>query len=144
MYLHSSQAKDFRLITEGISPKLVDLDSTIYQPLSCRSIFSNALPLRRLKTSIYLYHCPSDEDSRSCALFFDWKGNPQEFDIGKYHLLMLTHKFPIQQKVCCVAKTRDELKFWNGLYIIIFATFYLHNLLFSVYRRSGKEVQHVR
>ncbi|KAI3465390.1 hypothetical protein Pfo_022053 [Paulownia fortunei] len=92
------EAKNFRLIMEGIPPKLVDLDSTIYQPLSCRSIFSNALPLRRMKTSIYLYHCPTDEDSRSHSLFFDWKGNSQKLDSGKFHLLMLTHKFPIQQK----------------------------------------------
>ncbi|KAK6139036.1 hypothetical protein DH2020_027222 [Rehmannia glutinosa] len=49
-------AKDFRLIMEGMPPKLADLDSTIYRPLSCRSIFSNVLPLTRMKISTYLYH----------------------------------------------------------------------------------------
>ncbi|KAL9172439.1 hypothetical protein ABFS82_03G047100 [Erythranthe guttata] len=89
------EAKKFRLIIEGIPPKLVDLDSTIHQPLSCRSIFSNDLPLEKMKTSIYLY---ADKDSRSCSLFFDSKGNSHELENGKYHLIMLTHKFPIQQK----------------------------------------------
>ncbi|KAK6160745.1 hypothetical protein DH2020_004126 [Rehmannia glutinosa] len=91
-------AKDFRLIMEGMPPKLVDLDSTIYRPLSCRSIFSNVLPLTRMKISTYLYHCKTDEDSRSRSLFFDWEGNSQELDSGKFHLLMLTHKFPVQKK----------------------------------------------
>lgn len=87
---------------EGIPPKLVDmkvdLDSTIYQPLSCRSIFSDALSLRKMKTSVYLYHCP-DDDSWSRSLFFDWKENSQELENGKFHLFILTHKYPLQQKV---------------------------------------------
>ncbi|KAK4429060.1 CST complex subunit CTC1 [Sesamum alatum] len=91
------EAKDFTLIMEGIPPDLVDLDSIIYQPLSCRSIFSDGQPLRTMKISIYLYHCPTD-DSRSHSLFFDWKRNSQELDSGKFHLLMLTHKYPIQRK----------------------------------------------
>ncbi|KAL6544063.1 hypothetical protein OROGR_010560 [Orobanche gracilis] len=33
------EANDFRLIMEGMPPKLADLDSTIYSRLSCRSIF---------------------------------------------------------------------------------------------------------
>ncbi|GFP86506.1 cst complex subunit ctc1 [Phtheirospermum japonicum] len=91
-------AKDFRLIMECTPPKLVDLDSTIYQSLSCRSILSNALPLRKTKMSIYLYHRKSDEDSRTRSLFFDWIENSQELESGKFHLLMLTHKFPAQLK----------------------------------------------
>ncbi|KAH6776509.1 hypothetical protein C2S52_014070 [Perilla frutescens var. hirtella] len=91
------EANNFRLIMEGTCPELVELNSIIYQPLSCRHIFTNALPLRKLKTSIYLHHCPSDEDFRHHSLF-DWKGISQDFDSGKYHLLWLIHKFPIQQK----------------------------------------------
>lgn len=109
MYLYCSQAKDFRLIMEGTCPELVELNSIIHQPLSCRSIFSNDIPLRKLKTSVYVYHCPSDEDSRSRSLFFDWKRVSQDFDSGKYHLLWLSHKFPIQQKVCHRAKRSDNL-----------------------------------
>ncbi|KAL0360789.1 UNVERIFIED_CONTAM: CST complex subunit CTC1 [Sesamum radiatum] len=97
LVLGTLKAKDFMLIMEGIPPNMVDLDLTICPPLSCRSIFSNAQPLRTLKISIYLYHWPAD-DSRSHSLFFDWKGNSQELDSGKFHLLMLTHKYPIQQK----------------------------------------------
>ncbi|XP_057793965.1 CST complex subunit CTC1 isoform X2 [Salvia miltiorrhiza] len=92
------EAKDYRLIMEGTCPELVDLNPTIYQPLSCRSIFSNSFPSRKLNISIYLYHCPSDEDSRSRSLFFDWKGNSQDLNSGRYHLLWIIHKFPIQRK----------------------------------------------
>lgn len=92
---------------EDTRTELTDINSTIYQPLSCRSILSNALPLRKLNTSIYLYHCPSDGDSRSRSLFFECKGNSQDFDWEKYHLLWLTHKLPAQQKVCCHAKIND-------------------------------------
>ncbi|KAK4390602.1 CST complex subunit CTC1 [Sesamum angolense] len=97
LVLGTLKAKDFTLIMEGIPPDMVDADSTICPPLSCRSIFSNAQPLRTMKISIYLHHWPTD-DSRSHSLFFDWKGNSQELDSGKFHLLMLTHKYPIQQK----------------------------------------------
>ncbi|KAL8523974.1 hypothetical protein ACS0TY_013800 [Phlomoides rotata] len=93
------EAKDFKIIIEGIPPKLVDMDSTIYQPLSCQSLFSNALPLERLKKSIYLCHCPSDENSESRSHFFHRREkNSLDFDSGKYHLLVLTHKFPVLQK----------------------------------------------
>ncbi|XP_011083799.1 CST complex subunit CTC1 [Sesamum indicum] len=91
------EAKDFTLIMEGVPPDLVDSDSTICQPLSCQSIFSTAQPLRTMKISIYLYHCSTD-DSRSHSLFFDGKGDLLELDRGKFHLLMLTHKYPIQQR----------------------------------------------
>lgn len=110
MSLEYSQTKDFRLIIESTCPELIDLNPTIYQPLSCRSIFSNALPSRKLNIPIYLYHCPSDEDSRSRSLFFDWKRNSQDLNSGKYHLLWLIHKFPIQQKVCCQSKIINDLK----------------------------------
>ncbi|KAL3655225.1 hypothetical protein CASFOL_001011 [Castilleja foliolosa] len=92
------EAKGFRLIMECTPPKLVDLDSTIYQPLSCRNIFSNSLLLRKTKMSVYLFHRKSDEDSGTRSLFFDWKENSQELESGMFHLLMLTHKFPAQQK----------------------------------------------
>lgn len=115
MSLECSQAKNFRLIMEGTCPELVDLNPTIYQPLSCRSIFSKALPSRKLNISMYLYHCPSDADCRSRSLFFEWKGNSQDLNSGKYHLLWLSHKFPIQQKVCCNhAKINNRFKFWTG------------------------------
>ncbi|KAL0325645.1 UNVERIFIED_CONTAM: CST complex subunit CTC1 [Sesamum radiatum] len=97
LVLGTLKAKDFTLIMEGITPDMVDADSTMCPPLSCRRIFSNAQPLRTMKISIYLHHWPTD-DSRSHSLFFDWKGNSQELDSGKFHLLMLTHKYPIQQK----------------------------------------------
>lgn len=105
--LDCSQGKEFNLVMEGRCTEMADLSSTIYQPLSCRSIFSNALPSRTLNTSIYLYDCSSDEAPRSRSLFFECKGNSQDFDSEKYHLLYLTHKFPIQQKVCCHAKINN-------------------------------------
>lgn len=107
MSLDCSQVKDFKIIMEDRVPEMADLSSTIYQPLSCWSIFSNALPSRKLNASIYLYHCSSDVDPRSCSLFSQCKGNSQDFDSEKYHLLYLTHKFPIQQKVCRHAKINN-------------------------------------
>ncbi|KAL6548854.1 hypothetical protein OROHE_008699 [Orobanche hederae] len=103
------EANDFRLIMEGMPPKLADLDSTIYRPLSCRSIFSNAPTLRRVKMSIYLYHYPTDEDSWSRSLFFDSKENHQELCGGKFHLLRLTHKFPMRQKFQGVLPKRSNM-----------------------------------
>ncbi|KAL0438659.1 UNVERIFIED_CONTAM: CST complex subunit CTC1 [Sesamum latifolium] len=98
LVLGTLKAKDFTLIMEGIPPDMVDSDLTICPPLSCRSIFSNGQPLRTMKISIYLYHWPTD-DSRSHSLFFDWKGNSQELDSGKFHLLMLTHNIPFSKSL---------------------------------------------
>ncbi|PIN11238.1 hypothetical protein CDL12_16164 [Handroanthus impetiginosus] len=57
----------------------------------------------------YLYHCPTDEDSRSRSLFFDCKQISLELGSGIFHLLMLTHKFPILQKVRFDAKKKVQL-----------------------------------
>ncbi|GER36343.1 CST complex subunit CTC1 [Striga asiatica] len=92
------EAKGFRLVIEGMLPKLVDLDSTIYQPLSCRSIFSNELSLKRMKLSIYLFNCLIDGDSRGHSVFFELNEKSQKLENAKFHLLLLTHKFPIMQK----------------------------------------------
>ncbi|CAA0811904.1 Unknown protein [Striga hermonthica] len=96
--VYRSQAKGFRLVIEGMHPKLVDFDSTIYQPLSCRSIFSNALPLKRMKLSIYLCNCLIDEDSRGHSVFFELNEKSEKLENAKFHLLLLTYKFPIKQK----------------------------------------------
>ncbi|KAL6493247.1 hypothetical protein OROGR_033006 [Orobanche gracilis] len=103
------EANDFRLIMEGMPPKLADSDSTIYRPLSCRSIFSNAPTLRRVKMSVYLYHYPTDEGSKSRSLFFDWKENHQEICGGKFHMFRLTHKFPMRQKFQGVLPKRPNM-----------------------------------
>ncbi|XP_051123646.1 CST complex subunit CTC1 isoform X2 [Andrographis paniculata] len=92
------EVRGFTLIMEGIPPKLAALDSSIYPLLSCQSIFSKSLPSRRTETSIYLYQRLSDEDTRSCSIFFDWKRICQGLDSGKFHLLMLMHKYPVQRK----------------------------------------------
>ncbi|KAG8389990.1 hypothetical protein BUALT_Bualt01G0036800 [Buddleja alternifolia] len=91
------EAKDSIVIMEGIPQKLVDLNS-IADPLSCQSIFNTTSLVRKTNISLYLHQDPSGEDSRSRSLFSDLSGYAHELESGKFHLLMLTHKFPIQLK----------------------------------------------
>ncbi|XP_073294227.1 CST complex subunit CTC1 isoform X1 [Primulina huaijiensis] len=93
------EAKDFIIIIEGKPGKLVRLDLHREQLLSCRSIFDNASLPRRMKLSPCIYLKPSSEDSNlnPWSLLCDHKRNLQEHESGKFHLLLLTHKFPVQQ-----------------------------------------------
>ncbi|XP_073142010.1 CST complex subunit CTC1 isoform X2 [Henckelia pumila] len=93
------EAKDFTIIIEGKPEKLVGLDLHPEQSLSCRSIFGNASLTRRMRLSPYLYLKPGSEDYNldPWSLLCDDKRNLQEHESGKFHLLLLTHKFPVQQ-----------------------------------------------
>lgn len=102
LYLHSFQVKDFIVVMEGIPERTLNLDVLSDKSLSCQSIFDDAPLVRKMETSLYIYCHRTGEDSRNhpCSLFFDWKENFDELEGGRFHLLMLTHKFPIQCKVC--------------------------------------------
>ncbi|KAL2455141.1 conserved telomere maintenance component 1 [Abeliophyllum distichum] len=93
------EVKDFIIIMEGIPERLLNLDILSDESLSCQSIFGDAPLVRKMETSLYLY-CRRGEGSRNHprSLFFDWKENFDELEGGRFHLLMITHKFPIQCK----------------------------------------------
>ncbi|KZV28878.1 hypothetical protein F511_13673 [Dorcoceras hygrometricum] len=97
----SLKAENFIIIAEGKPEMLVQFDLQPEQSLSCRSIFGNDSLTRRMKLSPYLYRKPSSDDSKvdPWSLLYDQKRNLQEqdYESGKFHMLLLTHKFPIQQ-----------------------------------------------
>ncbi|GAB4851988.1 hypothetical protein Ancab_016179 [Ancistrocladus abbreviatus] len=92
------EVADYTLVLEGVPESMDHMVMLDYDPLSCRSIF-DCIPLRR-QTSLLIY------------VFFLWRNvihrctpidhclisnlNYSELERGLFHLLHLTHIFPVQ------------------------------------------------
>ncbi|GLT57904.1 hypothetical protein SLA2020_308410 [Shorea laevis] len=91
---------DYGLIVEGI-PEPVNSSKLIQnKSFSCRSIF-HYLPLARGRNlAIFLYFHLSNATSRNLPLYpsVDCKANFKEIEKGTFHLIRITHKFPLLQK----------------------------------------------
>ncbi|XP_022879926.1 CST complex subunit CTC1-like [Olea europaea var. sylvestris] len=108
------EVKDFIVVMEGIPERTLNLDVLSDNSLSCQSIFNDAPLVRKMETSLYIYCHRTGEDSRNhpCSLFFDWKENFDELEGGRFHLLMLTHKFPIQ----CKFQGDQVISKWSNIF----------------------------
>ncbi|EPS66951.1 hypothetical protein M569_07829, partial [Genlisea aurea] len=93
------EAKDFKLIIEGMPTGTEsDLNFTSDRPFSCRSLFGDALSRKQIDISVYLSYHPDHENiSRRYSCFFGDE-NCAKLDRGRFHLLSISHKFPIQRK----------------------------------------------
>ncbi|XP_059636886.1 CST complex subunit CTC1 isoform X2 [Cornus florida] len=104
------QVNDFTLVTEGKHEEVGHLGLLFKDSFSCRSIF-NWVPLaREIKLAIYLHFYLRSRKS-SNSLFYpsiNWKGNFEELESGGYHLLWVTHKFPLLQKFQSEQVTLDK------------------------------------
>ncbi|KAM4129576.1 hypothetical protein ACJW30_01G033900 [Castanea mollissima] len=92
---------DYSLIIEG-EPHLIDhLGLLDDESVSCRSIFK-CIPLARdINLAVYIYFHLRDATCRNLPFYpcIDKKDDFGKLEVGAFHLLRVTHKFPVLHKL---------------------------------------------
>lgn len=91
----------YRLVIEG-APNLVDhLGLLDNGPFSCRSIFQRISPAREINLTVYIYFHWAEVTCKNLPFYpsIDWKDDLKKLEGGTFHLLYVTHKFPVPYKV---------------------------------------------
>lgn len=96
------QVVDYGLIVEGITEVLDQLVMPGKELFSCRSIFNCAPAGRKENFSFIVHFHMSKATSRNLPFYpsVDRTNDLKEFGSGAFHLIQVTHKFPLLQKVC--------------------------------------------
>ncbi|GJX12081.1 CST complex subunit CTC1 isoform X1 [Tanacetum coccineum] len=91
---------DFSVVMEGFPRQLETLESLSTEPFSFGNIFNHFRFAGKKRFTIYIYCYMKDAKSRNRVLCpgMDMVENLKELENGKFHLLLLVHKFPVQQK----------------------------------------------
>ncbi|XP_024970942.1 CST complex subunit CTC1 [Cynara cardunculus var. scolymus] len=94
------EINNFSVVMEGFPRQLKHLESLEDEPFSCGNIFGHFQLARRKRFTIYIYCYMRDAKSRNHILCpsMDGEDNLKELESGRFHLLWLMHKFPVQQK----------------------------------------------
>ncbi|XAR61841.1 hypothetical protein NMG60_11016366 [Bertholletia excelsa] len=94
------EVNDFTLVMEGIPGPADRLGLHLNEPFLCRNIFRSTPLVREIKLTIYLLYYFRDAKSRNCLSHscIKDKGNSDGLQSGKFHLLLVTHKYPMKQK----------------------------------------------
>ncbi|XP_030950352.1 CST complex subunit CTC1 isoform X1 [Quercus lobata] len=99
--LGSLKVIDYSLIIEG-EPHLIDhLGLLDNESVSCRSIFQ-CIPLARdINLAVYIYFHLRDATCRNLPFYpcIDKKDDFEKLEGGAFHLLRVTHKFPVLHKL---------------------------------------------
>jgi hypothetical protein len=101
-FILAFQVIDYSLIIEGV-PNLIDhLGSLDDEPVSCRSIFQCIPPPRDINLAVYIYFNLRNATCRNLPFYtcIDKKDDFEKLEGGAFHLLRVTHKFPLLHKVC--------------------------------------------
>ncbi|RDX60098.1 CST complex subunit CTC1, partial [Mucuna pruriens] len=91
---------DYDVIVDGIGELVDQLELLGSKSLSCRTIFNCTKAERELITSIFVY-CPwKNAKCRKIPLnsCINSKNEIETLEPGSYHLLKVSHKFPLQEK----------------------------------------------
>lgn len=97
------QVTDYRVVIEGI-PHLTNhfglFDNK--ESVSCRSIFRSLSQARETGLVVYIYFHWGKVTCRNVPFYpsIDWKDDVKKLEGGAFHLLYVTHKFPVPHKVC--------------------------------------------
>lgn len=107
------EVRNFWAIMEDITMKLGHVDLLKNEPFTCRSIFDNAPLVREMNMPLLFYYnlrdlIPVNHHLATCV---DSKVDFRKVGRGKYHLLLLMHKFPVLQKVSVWQKIVLSYKF---------------------------------
>nr|XP_017243995.1 PREDICTED: CST complex subunit CTC1 isoform X2 [Daucus carota subsp. sativus] len=93
------QVSDFTAVMEGISDLADHLESVPTGLFSCQSILNNAIFVEGSNLTVYMYCHRIGELYRSRPVFpgFSYKETLEDLK-GRFHLLKVTHKFPVLQR----------------------------------------------
>jgi len=94
------QVTNYDVIVDGIDELVDQLEFS--ESLSCRMIFNCTKVGRRFSTSISVYCLWKNVRCRKSPLYpcINSKNEAKILESGSYHLLRVSHKFPLQEKVC--------------------------------------------
>ncbi|XP_057973338.1 CST complex subunit CTC1 isoform X2 [Malania oleifera] len=94
------EVKDYSIVMEAIPEESEHLELLDNQPFSCRSIFHSVPMTRVTNLAVYVYFNWRNAVCRNLSLhhFKDWKVDFREIENGRFHLLCVTHKYPVLQK----------------------------------------------
>ena len=95
------QVVDYILVIEGM-PGLLNNLGLIDKPFSCRSIFNFVPSARAVNLAVYVQFHLQNVACRnlSCYPRVELGEDLERLESGIYHLLRVTHKFPLLRKVC--------------------------------------------
>ncbi|PWA88018.1 conserved telomere maintenance component 1 [Artemisia annua] len=94
------EINDFSVVMEGFPRELETLESLNNDPFSCENIFNHFRFAGKKRFTIYIHCYMKDAKLRNCILCpgTDMEKNLKELESGRFHLLLLVHKFPAQKK----------------------------------------------
>ncbi|KAI8549836.1 hypothetical protein RHMOL_Rhmol06G0056300 [Rhododendron molle] len=94
------EVNDFSLVMEGKGERVDCLGLHLNDSFLCRNIFSSIRFVREMKLAIYLLYHLGDSKSRNFPFHagIKNKANFEELQSGRFHLLLVTHKYPVEQK----------------------------------------------
>ncbi|XP_076912628.1 CST complex subunit CTC1-like [Bidens hawaiensis] len=94
------ELNEFSVVMEGFSRDLKHLELLDHESYTYGNIFNHFRLSERKKINIYIHCYMKDAKSRNHILHpsVDMEEDLKEFESGLFHLILLAHKFPIQQK----------------------------------------------
>lgn len=106
---------DYDVIVDDIGKLMDQLELLESESLSCRAIFNCTQVERKLSTSIFVYCLWKNAKCRNFPLYpnIDSKNETKILESGSYHLITVSHKFLLQEKVCfnCILSQKLQLLF---------------------------------
>lgn len=98
------QVVDYILIIEGM-PGQVNYSGLIDKPFSCRSIFNFVPSARAVNLAVYVEFHLRNTACRNLSFYPHMESGEdlERLESGIYHLLHVTHKFPVLGKVSLTA-----------------------------------------
>lgn len=100
--MFASQVIDYSLVIEGMPGQVEHFRWIQNELFSCRSIFNFTPLVREINLTVYVYFRLGTATCRNFP-FYPCKESKEAFqrpESGIFHLLYVTHKFPVLQKAC--------------------------------------------
>jgi len=93
---------DYEVLMGSTDETVDHIESLGSESLSCRTIFNCSKAERELSTPFFVFCHWKNAKCRNIPLYscINSKNGSETLEPGSYHLLRVSHKFPLQEKVC--------------------------------------------
>lgn len=100
-FVFTFQVVNYSLIMEGIPEPVDHLGLLDNETLSCRHIFRYIPWAREMNLTIYAYFHFRNATCKNLHYYpcVAWNDDFKELQSGRFHLIWVTHKYPVLQKV---------------------------------------------